>query len=86
MWTASAYIATTKPIATMATDTKSLKLLGRIFNETDRISIIRREDRRGNLSSAIRLFVLDHYRAQADARRSAEGPIEKGHPVRSGRP
>ena len=26
MWTASAYIATTKPIATMATDTKSLKL------------------------------------------------------------
>jgi predicted DNA-binding ribbon-helix-helix protein len=26
-----------------------------------------------NLSSAIRLFVLDHYRAQADARRSAEG-------------
>ena len=39
-----------------------------------------------NLSSAIRLFVLDHYRAQADARRSAEGHIEKGHPVRSGRP
>ena len=32
-----------------------------------------------NLSSVIRLFVLDHYRAQADARRSAEGPIdEKG--------
>jgi hypothetical protein len=30
--------------------------------------------------------VLDHYRAQADARRSAEGPIEKDHPVRSGRP
>jgi predicted DNA-binding ribbon-helix-helix protein len=39
-----------------------------------------------NLSSVIRLFVLDHYRAQADARRSAEGPIEKDHPVRSGRP
>jgi predicted DNA-binding ribbon-helix-helix protein len=39
-----------------------------------------------NLSSAIRLFVLDHYRAQSDARRSAEGPIEKDHPVRSGRP
>jgi predicted DNA-binding ribbon-helix-helix protein len=39
-----------------------------------------------NLSSTIRLFVLDHYRAQADARRSAEGPIGKGHPVRSGRP
>jgi predicted DNA-binding ribbon-helix-helix protein len=40
----------------------------------------------GNLSSAIRLFVLDHYRARADAHRSAEGPNEKGHPVRSGRP
>jgi len=36
-----------------------------------------------NLSSMIRLFVLDHYRAQADARRSVN---EKGHPVRSGRP
>ncbi len=40
----------------------------------------------GGLSSAIRLFVLDHYRAEADARRPAEGPIENGHPVRSGRP
>jgi predicted DNA-binding ribbon-helix-helix protein len=40
-----------------------------------------------NLSSMIRLFVLDHYRAQADPRRSAEGPSnEKGHPVRSERP
>ena len=52
----------------------------------DLISIIRREDRRGNLSSAIRLLVLDHYPAQADTRRSAEGRIEKSHPVRSGRP
>ena len=26
----------------------------------------------GNLSSALRLFVLDHYRAQVDARKSAE--------------
>jgi predicted DNA-binding ribbon-helix-helix protein len=39
-----------------------------------------------NLSSAIRLFVLDHYRAQADPRRSVEDLNEKGHPVRSGRP
>jgi predicted DNA-binding ribbon-helix-helix protein len=39
-----------------------------------------------NLSSVIRLFVLDHYRAQANPRRSVEGPNEKGHPVRSGRP
>jgi predicted DNA-binding ribbon-helix-helix protein len=39
-----------------------------------------------NLSSAVRLFVLDHYRARADAHRSAEGPNEKGPPVLSGRP
>jgi predicted DNA-binding ribbon-helix-helix protein len=39
-----------------------------------------------NLSSAIRLFVLEHYRAQADPRRSVEDPNEKGHPVGSGRP
>jgi predicted DNA-binding ribbon-helix-helix protein len=33
----------------------------------------------GGLSSAIRLFVLEHYRAQVDARKSAERPIdEKG--------
>jgi predicted DNA-binding ribbon-helix-helix protein len=38
-----------------------------------------------NLSSMIRLFVLDHYRAQADAGQ-VEAPDEKGHPVRSGRP
>jgi predicted DNA-binding ribbon-helix-helix protein len=50
------------------------------------VSSIDADRKHGNLSSAIRLFVLDHYRAQADARRSAEGPIEKDHPVRSGRP
>ena len=50
------------------------------------VSSIDADRKHGNLSSAIRLFVLDHYRAQADARRSAEGPIENGHPVRSGRP
>lgn len=34
----------------------------------------------GGLSSAIRLFVLAHYRAQVDARKSAERPIdEKSH-------
>ena len=50
------------------------------------VSSIDADRKHGNLSSAIRLFVLDHYRAQADARRSAEGHIEKGHPVRSGQP
>jgi predicted DNA-binding ribbon-helix-helix protein len=40
---------------------------------------VRLSQRRGNLSSAIRLFVLEHYRAQVDARKSAERPIdEKG--------
>src|SRR4249920_3824285 len=33
----------------------------------------------GGLSSAIRLFVLDHYRAQVDARKSAERPIDEKH-------
>jgi predicted DNA-binding ribbon-helix-helix protein len=50
------------------------------------VSTINTNRQHSNLSSAIRLIVLDHYRAQADARRSAEGPTEKGHPVRSGRP
>jgi predicted DNA-binding ribbon-helix-helix protein len=50
------------------------------------VSTIDGDRQHNNLSSTIRLFVLDHYRAQADARRSAEGPIENGHPVRSGRP
>jgi predicted DNA-binding ribbon-helix-helix protein len=50
------------------------------------VSTIDGDRQHTNLSSAIRLFVLDHYRAKADARRPAEGPIEKGHPVRSGRP
>jgi predicted DNA-binding ribbon-helix-helix protein len=50
------------------------------------VSSIDVDRKHNNLSSVIRLFVLDHYRAQADARRPVEGPIEKGHPVRSGRP
>jgi predicted DNA-binding ribbon-helix-helix protein len=38
----------------------------------------------GSLSSAIRLFVLDHYRAQVDARKSDERPIdEKSRSVRA---
>jgi predicted DNA-binding ribbon-helix-helix protein len=50
------------------------------------VSSIDVDRQHNNLSSTIRLFVLDHYRAQTDARRSAEGPMKKGHPVRSGRP
>jgi predicted DNA-binding ribbon-helix-helix protein len=53
---------------------------------SDLIATINKDRQHLNLSSVLRLFVLDHYRAQADARRPAEGPIEKGHPVRSGQP
>jgi predicted DNA-binding ribbon-helix-helix protein len=46
---------------------------------SDLLATIDSDRQHGNLSSAIRLFVLDHYRAQVDARRSAERPIdEKG--------
>jgi predicted DNA-binding ribbon-helix-helix protein len=50
------------------------------------VSSIDVDRQHNNLSSAIRVFVLEHYRAHADGRRSADGPNEKGHPVRSGRP
>jgi predicted DNA-binding ribbon-helix-helix protein len=46
---------------------------------SDLLATIDSDRQHGNLSSAIRLFVLDHYRAQVDARKSAERPIdEKG--------
>jgi predicted DNA-binding ribbon-helix-helix protein len=50
------------------------------------VSSINADRQHNNLSSAIRLFVLDHYRAQTSARGLAESPNEEGHPVRSGRP
>jgi predicted DNA-binding ribbon-helix-helix protein len=50
------------------------------------VSTIDRDHQHQNLSSSIRLFVLNHYRAQSDARGSVEDHNEKGHPVRSGRP
>ena len=46
---------------------------------SDLIATINKERQYANLSSVLRLFVLDHYRAQVDARKSAERPIdEKG--------
>jgi predicted DNA-binding ribbon-helix-helix protein len=46
---------------------------------SDLLATIDSDRQHGNLSSAIRLFVLEHYRAQVDARKSAERPIdEKG--------
>jgi predicted DNA-binding ribbon-helix-helix protein len=46
---------------------------------SDLITTINKERQHTNLSSVLRLFVLDHYRAQVDARKLAERPIdEKG--------
>jgi predicted DNA-binding ribbon-helix-helix protein len=39
---------------------------GRDMTLSDLVAAIDTERRHGNLSSAIRLFVLDHYRAQGD--------------------
>ena len=41
---------------------------------SDLVSTIDSERRHGNLSSAIRLFVLNHYRAQAGAQPEAREP------------
>jgi predicted DNA-binding ribbon-helix-helix protein len=39
---------------------------------SDLIATINKERQHANLSSVLRLFVLDHYRAQVDARKPAE--------------
>ena len=39
------------------------------------VGAIKSDRRAGNLSSAIRLFVLDHYRSQHPEERSTRGPI-----------
>jgi Protein of unknown function (DUF3237) len=49
------------------------------YSWMNRICSIRQH---GNLSSALRLFVLGHYRAQVDARKSAERHTdENGRPA-----
>ena len=57
---------------------KGLKEIASARNMTlsDLVASIDGGRRQGNLSSAIRLFVLDHYRAQA----SGNGPREAGPP------
>jgi len=49
---------------------------GREMTLSEMVAAIDTDRRHGNLSSAIRLFVLDHYRAQigADDRRGAREP------------
>ena len=51
----------------------------RNVHPSDLLATIDSDHQHGNLSSAIRLFVLDYYLAQVDSRKSAERPIdEKG--------
>jgi len=50
---------------------------------SDLVATIDTERRQGNLSSAIRLFVLDYYRASSAAR---AGQAEGGRDVRAARP
>jgi predicted DNA-binding ribbon-helix-helix protein len=45
---------------------------------SDLVASIDTDRRQGNLSSAIRLFVLGHYRAQIDDRRGGGPPREVG--------
>jgi predicted DNA-binding ribbon-helix-helix protein len=54
---------------------KALKEIagGRKLTLSDLVAAIDTDRHQGNLSSAIRLFVLDHYRAQIDDRRGG-GP------------
>ena len=47
---------------------------GRDLTLSDLVSTIDSERRHGNLSSAIRLFVLNHYRSQAGAQPEAREP------------
>jgi predicted DNA-binding ribbon-helix-helix protein len=52
---------------------------GRMITMSDLVASIDTDRRLGNLSSAIRLFVLDHYRAQLGDKRAAAGaPREAG--------
>jgi predicted DNA-binding ribbon-helix-helix protein len=51
----------------------------RELSVSDLIATINNERQHGNLSSVLRVFVLDHYRAQVADRKLAERPItEKG--------
>jgi len=45
---------------------------------SDLVGSIDADRRQGNLSSAIRLFVLDHYRAQASSHGSQDAPRDAG--------
>jgi len=64
---------------------KSLKEIAghRDVTMSDLVASIDSERRHGNLSSAIRLFVLDHYRTQGPATASAPKPAREPMESRS---
>jgi predicted DNA-binding ribbon-helix-helix protein len=53
---------------------------------SDLVSTIDSDRRHGNLSSAIRLFVLDYYRAQIPGHQSEHGTQRDIMPVRAAQP
>lgn len=57
---------------------------GRELTLSDLVATIDTDRRHGNLSSAIRLFVLDHYRAQAGDDRDAQATAHDGPGMRAG--
>jgi predicted DNA-binding ribbon-helix-helix protein len=61
---------------------------GRNLTLSDLVASIDHDRRQGNLSSAIRLFVLDHYRSRSDAGgdTTREGKTEKESPRGGGGP
>jgi predicted DNA-binding ribbon-helix-helix protein len=56
---------------------------GRAITLSDLVASIDTDRRQGNLSSAIRLFVLDHYRAQLGDGRRAGGASREAAGIRA---
>lgn len=57
---------------------------GRELTLSDLVASIDTDRRHGNLSSAIRLFVLDHYRAQIGEERDTQAIARDGTGARAG--
>jgi predicted DNA-binding ribbon-helix-helix protein len=64
---------------------KGLKDIANSRNMTlsEVVAMIDTDRRHGNLSSGIRLFVLDHYRAQGEARKDTNGGRSEMMPLRA---
>ena len=55
---------------------------GRHMTLSDLVGAIDAQRQHGNLSSALRLFVLDFYRSQVSEKDSRDGHQSRGHPSR----